>query len=65
MANAANFLVCSSESEAAAITRDRSGEEDEEEEEEEEEEIARRKVSLCLRIASIRSTDYNGDPIAQ
>ncbi len=44
MANAANFRVCSSESEAAAITRCRR-----EEEEEEEEEIARRKVSLWLR----------------
>jgi hypothetical protein len=54
MAKAANFLVCSSVSEAAEIMRGRRREGGEEEEEEEEE-MARRKVSLCLHAESICS----------
>lgn len=45
MANAANFLVCSSESEAAAMMRGRRGGDDDDEDD-----IERRNVSLCLRV---------------
>ncbi len=52
MANAANFLACSSESEAAAMMRGRRGGDDEEEDE-----IERRNVSLCLRVEWMSRAD--------